>query len=490
MTDPYYNPVPLTPNSIAKAADVNREFDKIKAAFAKLPEPTNIPQDASGTPRYIHLAFADSADGTSNFTVESQGGRKYLGIAANQVGEEPSQFAEDYVWLRIRGVDGENGAPGNDGAAGSGGINAEYTESRYIRSLAPPAPATGSSPAGTSLSPPAGSDPLWVTTARRDGNDNLISAWSAWERISAYPPPEQYNATLTYYRNMQVLYAGGTYICIVDSVTGTAPSGTAQANATWDVIAAPGGAGNPATPPSAFTATIDLTTSPSGVNLRTIADAAGYTGHSNADITFRVPNGVSITGNGGGGRALDTGTWPVESYTIDLTLVVMGGGTISGGGGAGGRGGSGVAGQQGGNGGDAVFQRLPLTSITIDSGGIVRGGGGGGAGGSGDFTSVGGEYASSGGGGGGGGRPNGAGGAAGLSEGGSLAQAGTAGTINASGQGGNGTEPDSDGGDGGSFGAAGQSSGLVTGGLAGYAIRRNGFTSPVTNNGTISGAVA
>lgn len=187
----------------------------------------------------------------------------------------------------------------------------------------------------------------------------------------------------------------------VSHVGGKAPSGTADANAWWDVIAAPGAPGEPGTPPSSFTATIDLSSSTTGVNLRSVADAAGYTGLSDATITFEVESGVTITGLPGapdGGIAIDTGTWPTTQYAIALTLTIKNGGKVYGGGGKAGNGAADSAtGQTGGKGGDALFVRAPLT-VNVNAGGELRAGGGGGGGGSGYY-----QDDNTGGGGGGGG---------------------------------------------------------------------------------------
>lgn len=491
MPNPYYNPNSLVASALARAADVNRELEKIQQAFAKLPEPATIPIGSEGTPRYIHIAFADSADGTANFTTGSQGARAYMGLETNSTSETPSAFAEDYTWVRIRGADGDDGAPGDDGLPGSDGLDGVRVEIRYIRSFPEPDPAVGRTPAGTSTTRPSGVPPLWQTSALINADNTLASAWEPWERISVFPPPTAYDPAVTYYGGMQVLHQGGTYILIVQSSTGNAPTGTAQANAYWDVVAAPGGEGNPATPPSAFTATIDLTNSSTGANLRALADAAGYTGHSDATITFRVPASVTINGAPGGGIAIDTGTWPTSSYTIGLSVQVMNGGVVNGGGGSGGRGGTGSSGGSGSTGGDAIYQRVALTSVTVDSGGILRGGGGGGGGGAGARTIINGEPAGSAGGGGGGGRPNGAGGAGGYTlQTAQQASPGGAGSPTVEGLGGAGKNESgvtgSAGANGGSYATSG---GGGSGGAAGYAIRRNGYSSPVTNNGSISGTV-
>lgn len=494
MTSPWYNPATIAPHTRAQAERINDEFAKIAAALDQLPAPNAIGIGA-GTPNYTHYAYADSADGSANFTTGASNGRSYVGVAANRASATPPGFNVDYVWSRLTGTNGSNG---------TNGTNGRYREFRFVRSLSRPAAAVGSAPAGTFAEPPVGSNPLWATSALRDGNGVLTSAWSVWERISAMPAPAPYVAGTTYYLDMQALFGGGTYILIVETSLGNAPTGTAQANAQWAVIAAPGQAGAPAVPPGAFSTTINLTSSSSGVNLRTIADANGFTGNSNATVTFNVPTGVTITGMSGGGIGIDSGVWPSSSYTIALTLVVQSGGVVHGGGGVGGTGASGGGGAIGGNGGDGVYLRQAMSGgVTIDAGGILRAGGGGGGGGASGAGSFGPptepDFANGGGGGGGGGFPNGAGGAGGLDSVGTPATSGSSGTTSGGGTGGAG-EPQSGfaggaGGAGGTFAAAGSvgaNAGGYSGGsagAAGYAVRKNGLTATVTNNGTLSGTV-
>lgn len=249
----------------------------------------------------------------------------------------------------------------------------------------------------------------------------------------------------------------------------------------------------PPVPPPTFTQTIQITGA-SSVNLRNLANVAGYSDQQNATITFEVSNGVTITGAANGGTAIDTGLWPTGSKTVALTLTVKNGGKVRGGGGYGGNGGypGGPNGTPGTKGGDAIFCRAPIT-INFNSGSEVRGGGGGGGGAS--LAEDGWpEPQTYSGGGGGGGAPNGIGG-----------QGGTGGDFSG-GNGGNGST--SGGGSGGASSVApgaagggyGQNGGLGqswimppatggTGGVAGYCVRKNGFTVPVTNNGTTSGTI-
>ncbi|MGQ0534159.1 MAG: RHS repeat domain-containing protein [Caulobacteraceae bacterium] len=270
-------------------------------------------------------------------------------------------------------------------------------------------------------------------------------------------------------------------------MTATGPGGSHQSQA--EVAVSTG-----------FNRTIQITgTAP--VNLRSLADADGYNGAQDATVIFQLGSGVTITGTAGapnGGIAIDTGTWPTGSHTINLTLQVSG--KAYGGGGQGGGGavpGNGVA---GGTGGDAIHCRLPM-NITVNSGGEVKSGGGGGGGGGGRTNAA--AETDRVGGGGGGGFPNGAGGVKGnpVFDGSDTGAAnGSAGTTSGGGAGGSGeTGGGGAGGAGGnagangSNGAAGSGSGTVktpgSGGVAGFAVRKNGHTVNVTNNGTITGTV-
>lgn len=370
----------------------------------------------------------------------------------------------------------------------------EYTDIKFIRSLAPPATPTGNDPVGWSDNIPLGTDTLWMTAATKNASGTVKGQWSAPSALTAITFRGPYSSSETYYLYNQVTYGGGTYIALQDGFAGQAPSGTAQANAYWDVIAAPGEEGAPGTPPSSFNATISLT-SGAAVNLRSFADNAGYTGQSDATITFKVPNGVVCRGLSGtpGGFGVDTGLWPT-GFNISLALVIESGGIIDGGGGRGGSGGSGAYGSNGSNGGDAIYCRVPIT-VTINSGGTVRRGAGGGGGGAGHTTFMGGEPTTRAGGGGGGGFPNGLGGAGGSSDFGAGGGGGP-GTTTAGGTGGAGTTGGATGGTGGgpsTVATKGGDSSSATGGspgVEGYAVRKNGNIVTVTNNGTMIGSAS
>ncbi len=262
------------------------------------------------------------------------------------------------------------------------------------------------------------------------------------------------------------------------------------------------GGATPPTPPL-FSATINLSTATGPIDLRTVANGQGYDGLRNATITFVVGSAVTITGAAGGagvnpgdGAGVVTGTWPSGSYDIALTLSVSG--KVYGGGGLGGGGSvSGSPATAGNAGGDAVYAQENLT-VLVNSGGQIKSGGGGGGGGGAWILTVGGEPTHWYGGDGGGGFPNGpsGGGSAGTSSGGGAGGAGESmpfGRTNGAG---------GAGGNAGASGVAGaQPSGTsfpnldwseaayASGGAPGYAIRKNGKTVSVTNNGTITGTV-
>ncbi|CAL4869720.1 hypothetical protein MMA231_04012 (plasmid) [Asticcacaulis sp. MM231] len=211
-------------------------------------------------------------------------------------------------------------------------------------------------------------------------------------------------------------------------------------------------------------------------DLRSLANAVGYSGAANATFQFEVPANVTLSGASGTGRGLDTGAWPAG---VTLTLIVYG--NVYGGGGAGGNGNSG----SGGNGGDAIYIQAPIT-ITVASSGSVKGGGGGGAGGAPKSQGASGLRPGSGG---GGGFPNGApGGYASMS--GYSSVSGTGGSTAGGGAGGVGQwgAYGGNGGNAGLAGSAGYSNSNV--GQAGYAIRKNGNVVTVMNNGTVSGTIA
>ncbi len=361
-------------------------------------------------------------------------------------------------------------------------------ETRYKRSVAPPATPTETDPAGWTVAVPGGNEALWSTTSTKTLSGALVSGWSTPALMTTPNWRGTYNAATTYYREDAVSYSGGSYRCVVESIAGQAPSGTGQDNSYWVLISS-GGSTPPVDPPAGFTATIAVPASTEGVNLFDLAVAEGYTGFGDATIAFVVEDGTAVTGLAGspnGGHAITTGVWP-EGYDLDLSIEFEDGSFTRGGGGKGAKGGDCNPGPQvgdnGGNGGDALHCLVPI-DVVIRSAARLQGGGAGGGGGNGRTIQTGVFTVQRiGGGGGGGGQPNGPGGVQGYGSSTSNAP-GTAGTTSAAGSGGTGSGYA--GLAGGAYGASGaaQSNSGVSG-AGGYCIRKNGHTVNVTDEGGV-----
>lgn len=69
-----------------------------------------------GKTQYTHLAYANSADGKTDFSV-SDGNREYIGMYVDFV-EADSIDPTKYTWSLIKGADGAQGVPGTPGADG------------------------------------------------------------------------------------------------------------------------------------------------------------------------------------------------------------------------------------------------------------------------------------------------------------------------------------------------------------------------------------
>jgi hypothetical protein len=206
------------------------------------------------------------------------------------------------------------------------------------------------------------------------------------------------------------------------------------------------------------------------VNLRTLANAAGY---SSGDCTIGIPAGVEVYSATAGSPAVTVGSWPAG---VNVTLINQG--TISGAGGAGGNGyvistAAPTAGQAGGTALDASAATA-FTFRLDNAGGTIRGGGGGGAGCGGGYIAdfgLGPGYFAGGGGGGGKGRMGGGAGNAGYFDTfGNLPFPGTPGSPSSAGTGGAASTDGVNyaigyrGGDGGDWGSAGGApSGATTG---------------------------
>lgn len=102
-----------------KAAYLNNLVVSKQFSIAKqYAGPQGIPgkDGKDGKTQYTHLAYANSADGTKDFSV-SDGNREYIGMYVDFV-EADSTDPTKYTWSLIKGADGAQGVPGTPGANG------------------------------------------------------------------------------------------------------------------------------------------------------------------------------------------------------------------------------------------------------------------------------------------------------------------------------------------------------------------------------------
>lgn len=102
-----------------KAAYLNNLVVSKQFSLAKqYAGPQGIPgkDGKDGKTQYTHLAYANSADGTKDFSV-SDGNREYIGMYVDFV-EADSTDPTKYTWSLIKGANGPQGVPGTPGANG------------------------------------------------------------------------------------------------------------------------------------------------------------------------------------------------------------------------------------------------------------------------------------------------------------------------------------------------------------------------------------
>jgi hypothetical protein len=101
-----------------KAAYLNNLVVSKQFSIAKqYAGPQGIPGiGTDGKTQYTHLAYANSADGTKDFSV-SDGNREYIGMYVDFV-EADSTDPTKYTWSLIKGANGAQGVPGTPGVNG------------------------------------------------------------------------------------------------------------------------------------------------------------------------------------------------------------------------------------------------------------------------------------------------------------------------------------------------------------------------------------
>ncbi|UQX52281.1 phage tail protein [Cytobacillus pseudoceanisediminis] len=75
------------------------------------------PKGTDGLSSYTHIAYANSADGRTGFSVSDSTNKLYIGIYVDNIAADSTDPTK-YAWTLIKGADGEQGLPGPAGADG------------------------------------------------------------------------------------------------------------------------------------------------------------------------------------------------------------------------------------------------------------------------------------------------------------------------------------------------------------------------------------
>ncbi|MCD5529286.1 gp58-like family protein [Lactobacillus delbrueckii subsp. lactis] len=111
------------------------------------------PKGADGQTTYVHVAYANSADGKSNFSVNYFPDALYIGVLTDYTQADSTDPAS-YKWTKIKGETGPTGATGPKGDTGDTGF--------FIGTTPPPNPSKGT---------------VWATN---DASGNMVSA-KTWD---------------------------------------------------------------------------------------------------------------------------------------------------------------------------------------------------------------------------------------------------------------------------------------------------------------------
>lgn len=103
-------------------------WSKIKGADGSQGTPGK--PGADGKTPYLHIAYANSADGSSGFSTSDSTNKLYIGQYTDYT-QADSTDPSKYAWTKIKGETGATGAPGKDGADGADGIGIKSITEYY-----------------------------------------------------------------------------------------------------------------------------------------------------------------------------------------------------------------------------------------------------------------------------------------------------------------------------------------------------------------------
>jgi hypothetical protein len=113
----------FTPTCAAAFVASNNDFVSLIVTYAGQTIPCISPIavtkiGSTGSTLYTWVAYADSANGATNFTTGSGTGKSYIGISNNNLSATESLLYTDYTWSLIKGSNGTNGTNGTNGVRG------------------------------------------------------------------------------------------------------------------------------------------------------------------------------------------------------------------------------------------------------------------------------------------------------------------------------------------------------------------------------------
>lgn len=118
--------VDFTPND--STDPTKYAWSKIKGADGAIGTPGK--PGADGKTPYLHIAYANSADGKTGFSTTDGTNKLYIGQYTDYM-QADSTDATKYTWTKIKG---ENGQDGHDGADGQDGVGIESVTKYYLAS--------------------------------------------------------------------------------------------------------------------------------------------------------------------------------------------------------------------------------------------------------------------------------------------------------------------------------------------------------------------
>ena len=114
------------------AQDSTNPSDYTWSQFQGDPGKNGIPgtNGQDGRTSYLHIAYANSSDGYTDFSTTNSTGKKYMGQYVDYT-ERDGENPHEYKWSKIKGEDGQDGTDGQDG---QDGVGIDRIEKYYLAS--------------------------------------------------------------------------------------------------------------------------------------------------------------------------------------------------------------------------------------------------------------------------------------------------------------------------------------------------------------------